>query len=92
MITTSSSSDVRKINEKILAYFIIKLCYNGSSTSLVRPFDVTDESFIDSTDTPTCVEQNKCGMYNHLNDVSGFAKWCLAIHKVSGMHRAAFLQ
>ena len=73
MIATSSSSDVRKINEKILTYLIVKLCYNGSSTNLVRSCDVMDESFINSTDTPTCVEQIRCGMYNHLNNVYGFA-------------------
>ena len=77
MIATSSSSDVRKINDKILTYFIIKLCYNGNSTSLIKPYDVMDESFIDSTDTPTCVEQITCGMFNHLNNVSGFANECL---------------
>ena len=73
MIATSSSSDVRKINEKILTYLIVKLCHNGSSTSLVRSCDVMDESFINSTDTPPCVEQIRCGMYNHLNYVSGFS-------------------
>ena len=62
MIVTSSSSDVRKINEKMLTYLIVKLCYNGSSTSLVTPCDVMDESFINSTDAPTCVEQIRCGM------------------------------
>ena len=73
MIATSSSSDVRMINAKILTYLIMKLCYNGNSTSLVRSCDIMDESFINSTDTPTCVEQISCGMYNHLNYVSGFA-------------------
>ena len=96
MIATSSSSDVRKINEKILTYLIVKLCYNGSSTSLVRSCDVMDESFINSTDTPTCVEQIRCGMYYHLNYVYGFANECFvctySTHKVSRMHRAAFLQ
>ena len=104
MIATSSSSDARKINEKILTYFIVKLCYNGSGTSLVSPCDVMDESWIDSTDTPTCVEQIRCGMYNHLNNVSGFTNRVpvctisntfstihLYIICISRMHRAAFL-
>ena len=96
MIATSSSSAVRKINEKILTYLIVKLCCNGSSTSLVRSCDEMDESFINSTDTPTCVEQIRCGMYNHLNYVYGFANECLvctySTHKVSRMHRVSFLQ
>ena len=62
-IATLSSSGARKINEKILTYLIVKLCYNGNSTSLIRSCDVMDESFIDSTDTPTCIEQIRCGMY-----------------------------
>ena len=48
-----SSSDVRKINEKIITYLIVKLCYNDSDTSLVRLCDVMDES----TDTPTGMQQ-----------------------------------
>ena len=52
----SSSADVRKINEKIITYLIVKLCYNYSDTSLVRLYDVMDES-IDSTDTPTGMQQ-----------------------------------
>ena len=59
---TSSSSDVQKINEKILTYLIVKLCYNGSSISLERLCDVMDESLINSTDTPCCVQQTR-GMY-----------------------------
>ena len=70
MIATVSSSDVQKINEKILTYLIIKFCYNGSNNSVVRPCDVMDESLINSTDTPTCVEQIRCGMCNHLKYVS----------------------
>ena len=69
MMATSSSSDVRKMNEKILTYLIMKLCYNGSSTNLVRLCDVINESFIDSTDTPTCTEQIRCGMYNMCLDL-----------------------
>ena len=55
-LISSSSADVRKINEKIITYLIVKLCYNDSDTSLVRLCDVMDES-IDSTDTPTGMQQ-----------------------------------
>lgn len=57
-LISSSSADVRKINEKIITYLIVKLCYNDSDTSLVRLCDVMDES-IDSTDTPTGMQQIK---------------------------------
>ena len=56
LILSSSSADVRKINEKIITYFIVKLCYIDSDTSLVRLCDVMGES-IDSTDTPTGMQQ-----------------------------------
>ena len=64
MIAASSSSDVININEKILTYLIVKICYSRSNTSLVRLCDVMDESFIDPTDTPICVHQIRCGMYD----------------------------
>ena len=57
-----SCTDVRKINEKIITYFIIKLCYSGSDTSLVRFCDVMDE-LIDPTGIPTCVQKIRHGMY-----------------------------
>ena len=52
----SSSANARKINEKIITYLIVKLCYNDSDTGLVRLCDVMDES-IDATDTPTGMQQ-----------------------------------
>ena len=55
-LISSSSADVRKINEKIITFLIVKLCYNDSDTSLVRLCDVMDES-IDSADTPTGMQQ-----------------------------------
>ena len=58
--TSSSSTDFRKINERIITYLIVKLCYNGSSTSLVRLCDVMDE-LIDPTDALGCVQQIRCG-------------------------------
>ena len=61
-LITPSSTDVRKINEKIITYLIIKLCYNGSDTSLVSLCDVMDE-LIDHTGSLTCVQQIRYGMY-----------------------------
>ena len=55
LISSSSSPDVRKINEKIITYLIVKLCYNDSDTRLVR--------FCDSTDTTTGIQQIRCGEY-----------------------------
>ena len=63
-LITSSSTDVRKINETIITYLIIKSCYNGRGIGLVRLCDVMDE-LIDPTGTPTCVQQIKHGMYNY---------------------------
>ena len=65
-LITSSTTDVRKINEKIITYLIVKLCYNGSSTTLVRLCDVMDE-LIDPTESTTCIQQIRCGMYVCLN-------------------------
>ena len=59
MIATLSSIDVRKINEKILTYLIVKLCYNGSDTDsvILTLCDAMDE-LVDSIDnTSTCVQQ-----------------------------------
>ena len=61
-LIASSSTDVRKINMKIITYLIVKLCYTGISTSLMRLCDVIDE-LIDPTGTPTCVQQIRHGMW-----------------------------
>ena len=62
-LITSLSTDVRMINEKIITYLIVKLCYNGNnSSSLVQLCDIMDE-LIDSTGTPSCVQQIRHGMY-----------------------------
>ena len=60
-LMSSSSADVRKINEKIIIYLIVKLCYSGSDTTLVRLCEVMDE-LIDSTEIPNCVQQLRYGM------------------------------
>ena len=66
-----SCTDVRKIDEKIITYLIIKSCYSGSDTSLVRLCDVMDE-LIDPTGTPTCVQQIRHGMYVSVYICSSF--------------------
>ena len=76
-LITSSSTDVRKINEKIITYLIVKLCYNGSDTSLMRLCDVMDE-LVDSTGTPTCVQQIRHGMYVYcLSLLYSFSSLCV---------------
>ena len=61
-VMTSSSTDVRKINEKIITYLIAKICYTGCDTGLVRLCDVMDK-LTDPTGTPTCLQQIRHGMY-----------------------------
>ena len=63
-LITSSSTDVRKINQKIMTYLIVKLSYNGSSTTLVRLCDVMDE-LINPMGSLICVQQIRCGMCIH---------------------------
>ena len=58
----TSSTDIRKINEMIITYLIIKSCYSASTTSLVRFCDIIGE-LIDLTGAPTCVQQIRHGMY-----------------------------
>ena len=64
-LITSSSTNVRKINEIIITYLIVKSCYSGitRSTSLVRLCDIMDE-LIEHTGTSTCVQQIRHGMYH----------------------------
>ena len=59
----TSSTDVRKINEIIVTFVIIKSCYSGSDpSSLVKFCDVMDE-LLDPTGTPTCVQKIRYGTY-----------------------------
>ena len=60
-LISSSSPDVRRINERIITYLIVKLCYNNSDTTLVR-CDVMDKSIV-STHTTTSIQQIRCGEY-----------------------------
>ena len=56
----SSSTDVRKINAKIITYLIVKLCYNGGSDASLC--GVMDELIgFTSTSDSTCIQQIKSG-------------------------------
>jgi len=57
----SSSDDVRRINEKILTYLVVKLCYSGSSSGLVSLCDVMNK-LIQSTDSTSSVQPIEYGM------------------------------
>jgi len=56
----SSSDNVRKINEKIFTYLVVKLCYSGSITGLVSLCDVMN-TLIQSTDSTSCVQPIEYG-------------------------------
>ena len=56
----SSSCEVKLVNEKIITFLIVKLCYNGSSDSLVGLCDVMD-NMVESDQSADCVQQLRCG-------------------------------
>ena len=61
LIPSSSSAGARGINEKIIAYLIVKLCYNDTDTASLC--DAMGES-VGPTDTctPTGIQQINNGM------------------------------
>ena len=67
LITSSSSAtDVRNINEIIITLLIIKSCYSGSYTNLLKLCDVMDK-LIDPIGTSTSVLQEiRHGMFVYL--------------------------
>ncbi|XP_065885277.1 uncharacterized protein [Dysidea avara] len=52
----SSSHEVQLVNEKIVTFLIVKLCYNGSSSDLVGLCDVMDNLIV-SKQSASCVQQ-----------------------------------
>ena len=56
----SSSCEAILVNEKIVTFLIVKLCYNGSSGSLVGLCDVMD-NLVESDQSASCVQQVRCG-------------------------------
>ncbi|XP_065894262.1 uncharacterized protein [Dysidea avara] len=57
----SSSCEAQLINEKIVTFLIVKLCYNGSSDSLVGLCDVMDILIV-SKQSIGCVQQVRCAL------------------------------
>ena len=53
-LVSTSSANIRNINERIITYLIVKLCYNDTDTGLVRLYDVMDESIDRHTDMQQC--------------------------------------
>ena len=56
----SSSCEAILVNEKIVTFLIVKLCYNGSSGSLVGLCEVMD-NLVESDQSASCVQQFRCG-------------------------------
>ena len=56
----SSSCEAILVNEKIVTFLIVKLCYNGSSGSLVGLCDVMD-NLVESDQSASCIPQVRCG-------------------------------
>ena len=56
----SSSCEAILFNEKIVTFLIVKLCYNGSSGSLVGLCDVMD-NLVESDLSASCVQQLRFG-------------------------------
>ena len=56
----SSSCEAILVNEKIVTFLIVKLCYNGSSAGLVGLCDVMS-NLIESEELTQCVREALCG-------------------------------
>ena len=57
-----SSSGAQLVNEKVVTFLMEKLCYNGSSNSLVGLCDVMD-NLVESDQSGGCVQQLRCGKH-----------------------------
>ena len=58
--TMISSCEAILVNEKIVTFLIVKLCYNGSSGSLVGLCDVMD-NLVEVDQSTSCVQQVRSG-------------------------------
>ena len=60
--TMISSCEAQLVNEKIVTFLIVKLCYNGSSDSLVELCDVMD-NLVETDQSAGCVQQLRSGKW-----------------------------
>ena len=63
----SSSCEAILVNEKIVTFLTVKICYNGSSGSLAGLCDVMD-NLVESDHSASCVQQFICGKYQLINN------------------------
>ncbi|XP_065894306.1 uncharacterized protein [Dysidea avara] len=62
----SSSCEAQLVNEKIVTFLVVKLCYNGNSGSLVGLCDVMD-NLLESDQSTGCVQQVRCAITRDLS-------------------------
>lgn len=55
-------TDISAINEKILTFLVMNLCYESNSGGITRLCDVM-EKLIEFSDSTSCVQEIRCGMY-----------------------------
>ena len=54
-------TDISVINEKILTFLVMNLCYNTNSGGITKLCDVM-EQLIEFSECPSCVQEIRCGM------------------------------
>jgi len=54
-------TDVQEINEKILTFLVMSLCYDNSSGGITRLCDIM-EQLIEFSESSSCVQEIRCGM------------------------------
>ena len=65
-------TDIRVINEKILTFLVMNLCYDTNSGGITRLSDIV-EQLIEFSGSTGCVQEIRCGMlhaYIHIQCVS----------------------
>ena len=55
-------TDIDVINEKILTFLVMNLCYDTNSGGITRLCDVM-EQLIEFSESTTCIQEIRCGMY-----------------------------
>ena len=55
-------TDIDVINEKILTFLVMNLCYDTNSGGITRLCDVM-EQLIEFSESSSCIQEIRCGMY-----------------------------